>query len=113
MTDKPSLELLEGAGEVSKRRRRWSRLIDEKLKDWCCPLCIKEDGEHHNEVAMTFRGAVVEGKFIRLKGAVKGRMLLCTRCVKKGRKGMHGHIGAVALWEPRLGWQWLYNADNS
>ena len=105
------LTIIDGGGEQSKRRRRRARLVcpdDPETTDWHCPRCLKEDGERHNEVAVTYRGALMNAKHLTLKGAKKGPYLICTRCYRKGRDGMDGKRGAVALWEPGLGWQWLY-----
>ena len=102
--------MIDGAGDESKRRRR-ARVVapdDPAVKDWHCPECMKAEGLCWIEVAVTYSGPLTNGKFVSLKGAKKGPYLVCTRCVRMNREGMHGRRGAVALWEPGLGWQFLY-----
>lgn len=107
----PEIKVIQGGAKPLKKRTRRARVVAPDrpdLTDWNCPVCMKEDGEFHTEVAVTYRGVLSNGVSITLRGAKRGHMLICTRCFRMDRKGLHGERGAVALREPGKGWQFIY-----
>lgn len=98
--------VIDGGATPDPRRRRRAALDypdADNVQDLHCPRCKSEDGEISTETAVVYRGAVTDGRHVDLSCATRGPYLICTRCLMLGRAGMHGELGAIALWEPGIG----------
>lgn len=90
-------------GDATPRRETFATFDGSEWTIFECPVCRREDGVEHSQLAVIVRGVLSDGRKVSVEYATE-KELVCTRCFAMKRGGLHYKPGLVAVWTEREGW---------